>query len=143
GPRARTIKLKGATVIPGLIESCDHIVSFSKYRRGYHSVLENATSIAEIQEILAARRPDVQPGEWITSLGTWTAETMFAERRLPTRAELDSAVPDRPMLLYQTSNGPAATNSLGKAYFERASTPVAVADDGSITAGIQSTTALY
>jgi predicted amidohydrolase YtcJ len=143
GPCAQTINLRGATVIPGLIESCDHIVSFSNYRPGYHTVLENATSIAEIQEILAARRADVPPGEWITSLGTWTAETMFAERRLPTRAELDAAVSDRPVLLFQTSSGPSATNSLGKAYFENASIPVTVSADGFITSGIQSTTALY
>jgi predicted amidohydrolase YtcJ len=143
GPCAQTINLRGATVIPGLIESCDHIVSFSNYRPGYHTVLENATSIGEIQEILAARRADVPPGEWITSLGTWTAETMFAERRLPTRAELDAAVSDRPVLLFQTSSGPSATNSLGKAYFESASVPVTVSADGFITSGIQSTTALY
>ena len=48
GPCAQTINLRGATVIPGLIESCDHIVSFSNYRPGYHTVLENAISIAEI-----------------------------------------------------------------------------------------------
>ena len=141
GPNA--INLRGKVVIPGMIEGCDHIVSFGNYRPGYHTVLENATSIAEIQEILAERRADVAPGEWITSLGTWVATTMFAERRLPTRAELDDAVPDRPVLLYQTTVGPAATNSLGKAYFENASIPVVVGADGSIASGIQSTTALY
>ncbi len=144
GRRGRNaVDLKGRTVIPGLIESCDHIVSFGNYRPGYHTVLENATSIAEIQAILAARRADVPPGEWITSLGAWTAETMFAEHRLPNRAELDAAVPDRPVLLYQTTVGPASVNSLGKAYFESASIPVVVGADGMIASGIQSTTALY
>ena len=144
GRRGRNaIDLKGRVVIPGLIESCDHIVSFGNYRPGYHTILENATSIAEIQAILAARRAEVPSGEWITSLGAWTAETMFAEHRLPNRAELDAAVPDRPVLLYQTTVGPASVNSLGKAYFESASTPVVVGADGRIASGIQSTTALY
>ncbi len=144
GRRGRNaINLKGRTVIPGLIESCDHIVSFGNYRPGYHTVLENATSIAEIQSILAARRADVPEGDWITSLGAWTAETMFAEHRLPNRAELDAAVPDHPVLLYQTTVGPASVNSLGKAYFESASTPIVVGADGRIASGIQSTTALY
>ena len=70
---------------------------------------------------------------------------MWAERRLPTLAELDAAVPTG-RCLYQTagaSNGPAATNTLGKAFFESASTPVTVSPDGAIAAGIQSTTALY
>src|SRR4051794_2865675 len=141
GPNA--INLRGRTVIPGLIESCDHIVSFGNYRPGYHTVLENATSIAEIQAILSARRAEVPPGEWITALGAWNAFTMFAERRLPTRAELDAAIPDRPILIYQTTIGPAVTNSPGMAWFAKASMPVTVGEDGSIASGSQSTTALY
>ena len=141
GPNA--IDLGGRTVIPGLIESCDHIVSFGNYRPGYHTVLENATSIAEIQAILSARRAEVPPGEWITALGAWNAFTMFAERRLPTRAELDAAVPDRPLLLYQTTRGPAVTNTAGMAWFAKAAMPVTIGADGSIASGSQSTTALY
>lgn len=141
GPNA--INLNGRTVIPGLIESCDHIVSFGNYRPGYHTVLENATSIAEIQAILAARRAEVPPGEWITALGAWNAFTMFAERRLPTRAELDAAVPDRPVLLYQTTIGPAVTNTPGIAWFAKASMPVTISENGHIASGRQSTTALY
>src|SRR5215471_19246408 len=135
GPNA--IDLGGRTVIPGLIESCDHIVSFGNYRPGYHTVLENATSIAEIQAILAARRAEVPPGEWITALGAWNAFTMFAERRLPTRAELDAAVPDRPVLLYQTTIGPAVTNTAGMAWFAKAAMPVTIGADGSIASGSQ------
>jgi predicted amidohydrolase YtcJ len=141
GPNA--INLNGRTVIPGLIESCDHIVSFGNYRPGYHTVLENAMSIAEIQAILAARRAEVPPGEWITALGAWNAFTMFAERRLPTRAELDAAVPDRPVLLYQTTIGPAVTNTPGIAWFAKASMPVTIGENGNIASGSQSTTALY
>jgi len=141
GPNA--IDLRGRTVIPGLIESCDHIVSFGNYRPGYHTVLENATSIAEIQAILSARRAEVPPGEWITALGAWNAFTMFTERRLPTRAELDAAVPDRPVLIYQTTLGPAVTNTAGMAWFTKASMPVTIGEDGSIASGNQSTTALY
>jgi Amidohydrolase family len=141
GPNA--IDLGGRTVIPGLIESCDHIVSFGNYRPGYHTVLENATSIAEIQAILSARRAEVPPGEWITALGAWNAFTMFAERRLPTRAELDAAVPDRPVLLYQTTIGPALTNTAGMAWFAKAAMPVTIGADGSIASGNQSTMALY
>jgi hypothetical protein len=141
GPNA--IDLGGRTVIPGLIESCDHIVSFGNYRPGYHTVLENATSIAEIQAILSTRRADVPPGEWITALGAWNASTMFAERRLLTRAELDAAVPDRPVLLYQTTLGPAVTNTAGMAWFAKAAMPVTIGADGSIASGHQSTLALY
>src|SRR6185436_7878441 len=44
----------------------------------------------------------------------------WAEHRHPTRRELDDAVPDRPVLLYERFTGPCATNSLGKAFFDAA-----------------------
>ena len=59
-PKYRVVNLKGKTVVPGLIEGHVHIVSLAN-RPGYHVVIEQATSIAEIQALLAARRPDVPP----------------------------------------------------------------------------------
>ncbi len=50
-------------------------------------------------------------------MGGWHPN-QWAEHRHPTLAELDAAVPDRPVLLYERFTGPAATNSLGKAFFD-------------------------
>ncbi len=116
GPGVRIIDLKGRTVVPGLVEPHIHIVSLGN-RPGYHTVLENTTSIREIQETLAARRKDVPAGAWITSMGGWHPN-QWAEHRHPTLAELDEAVPDHPVLLYERFTGPAATNTLGKKYFD-------------------------
>ena len=138
----RVIDLKGRTVVPGLIEGHVHIVSLAN-RPGYHTILENTTSIREIQEALAARRKDVPEGQWITSMGGWHPN-QWAEHRHPTRQELDAAVPDRPVLLYERFTGPCVTNSLGKAFFDAADAaapvhpnivPVKVADNGAIAAG--------
>jgi predicted amidohydrolase YtcJ len=138
-PNMRTIDLRGRTVVPGLIEPHVHIVSLAN-RPGYHTILENTNSIREIQETLAARRKDVPDGQWITSMGGWIPN-QWAERRRPTRRELDEAVSDRPVLLYERFTGPAITNSLGKKLFDEmdAAAPVhpeikkvAVADDGTI-----------
>ncbi|HEU4540740.1 MAG TPA: amidohydrolase family protein [Jiangellaceae bacterium] len=144
----RVINLHGRTVVPGLIESHTHFVSLAN-RPGYHvAQLELATSIAEVQELLAARRArgDVPDGAFITAMGGWHPNH-WAERRLPTRAELDEAVPDRPVFLFQQFNGPSRVNSLGKEFFENVVSPLAgpvtVGDDGSIAGGLQSTTALY
>ncbi|MGN9909106.1 amidohydrolase [Phytohabitans sp. LJ34] len=141
GPGLKVIDLRGRTVVPGIIEGHVHIVSLAN-RPGYHVVIENARDIAEIQQMLAKRRRGVPPGEFVTAMGGWHPN-MFAERRVPTLAELDEAVPDRPVLLFQSFSGPARTNSLGKAFLETASIPVVVAADGTIAAGAQSTTALY
>jgi len=137
----RVIDLRGRTVVPGIIEGHIHSVSLAN-RPGYHTILENTTSIKEIQEALAARRKNVPEGQWITSMGGWIPH-QWAERRRPTRQELDAAVPDRPVLLYERFTGPAITNTMGKAFFDAADAgpkvhpdivPVKVADNGLIAA---------
>jgi len=118
GRGIRVINLGGRTVVPGLVEPHIHIVSLGN-RPGYHTILENTNSIREVQEALAARRKDVPDGAWITSMGGWIPN-QWAERRQPTLAELDAAVPDRPVLLYERFTGPAITNSVGKRFFDAA-----------------------
>jgi predicted amidohydrolase YtcJ len=123
-PNTRVIDLRGRTVVPGLIEPHIHIVSLAN-RPGYHTILENTTSLREVQEALAARRKNVPDGQWITSMGGWHPN-QWREHRHPTLKELDEAVPDRPVLLYERFTGPAVTNSLGKKFFDAADagTPV-------------------
>jgi predicted amidohydrolase YtcJ len=137
----RVIDLQGRTVVPGLIEPHVHIVSLAN-RPGYHTILENTTSMREIQEALAARRKSVPEGQWITSMGGWHPN-QWRERRRPTLKELDEAVPDRPVLLYERFTGPAITNSLGKKLFDALDAgppvhpdikPVKAGDDGAIAA---------
>jgi len=115
---AKVIDLKGHTVVPGLIEPHVHIVSLAN-RPGYHTILENTTSIREVQQALAERRKSVPEGQWITSMGGWHPN-QWAEHRHPTLAELDEAVPDRPVFLYERFTGPAAVNSLAKKFFDAA-----------------------
>jgi predicted amidohydrolase YtcJ len=140
-PNTRVIDLRGRTVVPGLVEAHIHSVSLAN-RPGYHTILENTASIREIQETLAARRKSVPEGQWITSMGGWHPN-QWAEHRHPTLKELDEAVPDRPVLLYERFTGPAVTNSAGKKIFDAldAGAPVhpeikkvAVAENGVIAA---------
>ena len=137
----RVIDLRGRTVVPGLIEPHVHIVSLAN-RPGYHTILENTRSIREVQETLAARRKDVPIGQWITSMGGWHPN-QWKEHRHPTRQELDEAVSDRPVLLYERFTGPCATNSMGKVFFDMMDAaapvhsdikPVKAADSGAIAA---------
>ena len=116
-PRDARIDLRGRTVVPGLIEPHVHIVSLAN-RPGYHTPLENTTSIREIQETLAARRKSVPEGQWITSMGGWHTN-QWAEHRHPTLKELDEAVPDRPVLLYERFTGPCVDQHAGQAVLRR------------------------
>ncbi len=138
----RVIDLRGHVAIPGMIEAHVHFVSLA-IRPGYHVVIEKARDIAEIQALLKARRQrGVPAGQFVTAMGGWHPN-MFAEHRLPTLAELDAAVPDRGVLLFQNFTGPAVTNSIGKAYFESAAVPSVVGVDGLIASGANAEAALY
>jgi len=135
GGAARRVDLGGRTVVPGLIESHSHFVSLAN-RPGYHvAQWELARNVAEVLAFLKARRKHVPEGAFITAMGSGTPR-MFAEQRLPTLAEIDTAVPDRPVFLYQSGFGPARVNTLGKRFFEALTdVPVTVAEDGTIAGG--------
>jgi len=105
GAGVRVIDLRGRTVVPGLVEPHIHIVSLGN-RPGYHTILENTTSIREVQEALAARRKNVPEDAWITSMGGWHPN-QWADIVIRRLAELDQAVPDRPVCYWSASQVPA------------------------------------
>ena len=136
----RVMDLRGRTVVPGIIETHLHGLDTAD-RPGWHVLeLESAANIREVQEMLAAQRKDLPDGQWLTAIGA-ANPNLWAEHRFPTLRELDDAVPDRPVFLFQGFNGPAITNSVGKRFFDAADAgaaphpdyvPVHVAADGAI-----------
>jgi predicted amidohydrolase YtcJ len=137
-PCTREINLRGRTAVPGLIDNHNHIVLLG-IRPGYHTPLEGTASIADVQAVLKSRAKTVPAGGFITSMGGWNP-AQFAEKRLPTLAELDAATSDHAVLIFQGFTGPAATNTRGKAFF--ASKGIAVSDTGAIGANAPSMAAL-
>jgi predicted amidohydrolase YtcJ len=103
GRRTRVVDLRGATVIPGLVDTHAHLD-----REGLKFLfpsLASCRSIADIQTLLrrlAAGRPK---GEWIVTMPVGTppfyrdAPDNLRERRWPTRADLDAAAPDHPVYI--------------------------------------------
>jgi predicted amidohydrolase YtcJ len=141
GAGIRIIDLRGRTVVPGIIDNHNHIVLMGN-RPGYHTPLENAASIADVQATLAARAKAVPAGSWITTIGGFHRNQFAAAGqmpRLPTRAELDAAVPKHPVYLSESFFGPSVTNSAGKAFFEGQTPPIPVGDDGAIASGAPAT----
>ncbi len=113
-PCTRVINLRGRTVVPGLIDNHNHIVLLGM-RPGRDIRLETAASIAGVQAMIKTRVKAVPAGAFITALGDWNIK-QFAEKRLPTLAELDEAAPENPVLI--NGGGGTVTNSRGKAFFE-------------------------
>ena len=74
----------------------------------------------------------VPAGALITTIGG-IRRTQWAERRFPTRAELDAATPENPVYLSERGAGPGQTNTRARDLLRELG--VTVAEDGSIAAG--------
>ena len=134
----QVVNLHGRTVTPGLVDNHNHIVLLG-LRPGHHTPLESAASFADIAATYQRRIAALPAGAFITSIGGFNP-VQFAEKRLPTLAELDAISSANPLYLQVAFIGPSTTNSAGKAFF--ASRGVAVGADGSIAAGPATVAAL-
>ncbi|MDQ6602648.1 MAG: amidohydrolase [Chloroflexota bacterium] len=99
-PATRIDDLGGATVLPGLIDAHTHMLSVGALLRNVQ--LYDCRSIDEILARVRERAATTAPGEWIVGRG-WD-ESLLAERRFPTRWELDTAAPDHPVVLNRVWN---------------------------------------
>lgn len=102
-PGTRVIDLKGKAVIPGLIDGHAHMD-----REGLKSVypsLGRVRSIRDIQDRIADLARTARAGEWIVTMPIGDPPFYFdvpgilAEKRWPTRQELDVAAPNNPVLI--------------------------------------------
>lgn len=94
GESTRSIDAGGRRLIPGLIDSHLHLV------RGGRTWADevrwdDATSLEEALELLAAKAADLGAGRWVGVMGGWHPH-QFEEGRAPTKADLDRACPDNP-----------------------------------------------
>jgi hypothetical protein len=148
GDCAKTIDLRGRTVVPGIIDSHNHIILLG-LRPGRDARLENANSIGEALATLAARAAEAQSGEWVTSIGGFSRNQFFRAPqpvRFPTLAELTAAVPDHPVFIMEGFTGPGAVNALGKAFLTANGVPVGAdgfVDGGAFGVATPCTTALF
>jgi predicted amidohydrolase YtcJ len=95
GDRTRVIDAAGKTVVPGLIDSHVHALGVAESEaRGAFRDLRN---IAAIQSWFREKTAALPEGEWVWSPRVFP--TRLAERRLPTREELDAASPRHPAVV--------------------------------------------
>src|SRR5213594_2617917 len=142
GPNTRVIDLRGRTVVPGIIDNHNHIVLMGN-RPGFHTPLENALSIQDVQKIYAARAAGLSNRDaWITTIGGFHTNHLYAtpgvstSGRFPTIGELDAAVPNNPAFMMISFTGPGQTNTVGRDTLR--ANGVNVGDDGSVATGFPS-----
>jgi len=108
GPDTAKIDLDGRLVVPGFIDSHIHFHEWSLKRQDLK--LDDLANLEELLDRVRKDAMDKSPGEWIMGQG-WN-ETDWTEPRMPTRALLDLAAPDHPVLLWRCDLHLAAANSV-------------------------------
>lgn len=96
-PLAQVIDAKGRRIIPGLIDSHMHII-----RGGLNYNMElrwdGVPSLADAMAMLKRQVDKTPAPQWVRVVGGFT-EHQFAEKRLPTIAELNAVAPDTPVFI--------------------------------------------
>lgn len=107
-PGARRLDLGGRTVIPAFHDAHAHVWKIGHLLTTMLD-LRGVTSIDALVAKVAAFGERLPDGAWL--LGRGFNEAAMAEGRIPTRADLDRAAPDRPVVLTRTCGHIYAVNS--------------------------------
>jgi hypothetical protein len=107
GPATRRVDLKGAAVLPGLIDAHAHM-------RGLGGLLESrdlrfTSTVAEIAAYVAELARSKPKGEWVTARN-WDQTNWGGA--LPTAADLNTAAPEHPVYLTRVDGHAAWANSM-------------------------------
>lgn len=105
----RIIDCGEKAVFPGFIDTHVHAVPSGPFMKGV-----DVSYVKNIKELLDSMREyakSVEKGRWV--FATKFQDKNIAEKRFPTREELDSVSSDHPVMLYHNDTHPFAFNSRG------------------------------
>jgi len=89
------LDLKGKTVLPGFIDTHQHMMATGHIAAGVH--LDDVENLEQILEKIADNAKGIEKGCWIH--GCKLNEQNIAEKRMPMRYDLDRVCPDNPVFL--------------------------------------------
>jgi predicted amidohydrolase YtcJ len=111
---AKIVDLDGRTMLPGFIDGHGHI-AITALTRAFRNLAPvpagPVRSIADIKAEMLKHRadPKVERGGWL--IGANYDDSLLAEKRQPTRADLDEISTEQPVFLFHASLHVAAVNS--------------------------------
>jgi predicted amidohydrolase YtcJ len=103
---ARTIDLRGRTVLPGFHDTHIHLGGHSRR----YIDLNETTSLAQLQQQVSDKAKELGPREWITGAG-WDEYHFTDQQRKPLRSDLDKVAPNNPVVLTRAGGHSAVGNS--------------------------------
>ena len=113
GPGTKFIDCDGKTLVPGFNDAHCHIFSFIRKLTSIDLSPPKIQSINDIKTVIKEKADKTPPGEWIT--GTDYNEFYLAEKRHPTRWEIDEVAPNNPVILSHRSLHGCVLNSMALA----------------------------
>ena len=120
GPATAITELAGRTLVPGFVDGHSHFFSVITVQTAALVASPPAGPCTRVADVIArlkdlqARRA-IQPGDFIMGYGY--DPDLLAEKRPPTRQELDAAFPDNPVMIVHVSSHGAMLNSRALAKF--------------------------
>lgn len=100
GPFTEPVNLNGKTAVPGLIDAHCHPMETIMMKEGWVDArYPGCPTVKQALINLAKWAKKTPRGQWIFVACVSASENKFAEKRLPTKAELDNAAPHNPVAL--------------------------------------------
>jgi predicted amidohydrolase YtcJ len=107
GKKTTVIDAKNKTIVPGFVDCHVHMTGFGQFLQTLN--LRNVESVREMQQKLREYAQKDPEKSWILG-GRWDQDK-FAEKRYPTRWDLDAAVADKPVFLIRVCGHLGVANS--------------------------------
>ena len=127
GPATEVVDLGGRTLVPGFVDGHSHFFSLVDVQTQALCASPPAGTCRSVADVIAAlrgiqERRKLGPGQFVMGFGC--DPDLLAEKRWPTKAELDRAFPDNPVFIVHVSGHGAQLNSKAlAAYGVSAATP--------------------
>lgn len=105
----KVIDLEGKTIIPGFIDTHNHILWYALNKAKVNCSTPPNKNIEDILQAIEKKVKDSSPGEWIEGFGY--DDTLLAEKRHPTKEDLDKVAPEHPVYIEHISSHFGVANS--------------------------------
>jgi len=100
GPGTALVDLGGRTTVPGFIDAHTHPLETLVMKEGWvDGRYPGTSSVSQLLGKIAEAATAAPKGAWVFVACASASQDKFAEKRLPTKAELDTAAPDNPVAI--------------------------------------------